>query len=103
MSLPIPLSEPGPLLTYIMRARGMDPKKIDGAIAAIRTMLSTSEGAIFLEMLENATLNWRVPVLADDRALAAKNAQSFIALDLRRILSDETEQLLERQKGVERT
>lgn len=103
MSLPIPLSEPGPLLNYIMRARPMNPKQIDGAIAAIRAMLSTQEGAIFLEMLENSTLNWRVPVLADDRALAARNAQSFIALDLRRILSDETEQLLERQKGAERT
>jgi hypothetical protein len=54
-------------------------------------------------MLENSTVNWRVPILADDRALAARNAQSFIALDLRRIMSDETEQLLDRQKTSERT
>lgn len=103
MPLPIPLSDPGPILQYIMRARPVNPKEIDAAIAAIRAMLSTKEGAIFLELLENATLKWRIPVLADDRALAARNAQSFIALDLRRILSDETEQLLERQKGAERT
>lgn len=76
---------------------------MDKAIAAIRAMLSTPDGAIFLEMLENATVNWRVPILADDRALAARNAQSFIALDLRRIMSDETEQLLDRQKTSERT
>jgi hypothetical protein len=76
---------------------------MDKAIAAIRAMLSTPDGAIFLEMLENSTVNWRVPILADDRALAARNAQSFIALDLRRIMSDETEQLLDRQKTSERT
>ena len=70
---------------------------MDKAIAAIRAMLSTPDGAIFLEMLENSTVNWRVPILADDRALAARNAQSFIALDLRRIMSDETEQLLQRK------
>ena len=103
MPLPLPLSEPGPLLTYYSRARAADPKKMDKAIAAIRAMLSTPDGAIFLEMLENSTVNWRVPILADDRALAARNAQSFIALDLRRIMSDETEQLLDRQKTSERT
>jgi hypothetical protein len=51
--------------------------------------MGTEDGAILLELLEKATLNSLVPIFADPRALDARNAQAFIALDLRRIVSDE--------------
>jgi len=97
MPLPLPLSEPGPLLTYLSWLRGFDAKSADRVVAAVRTVLSTEEGAILLDLMEKSTKDFRVSILADPRALEARNAQSFMSLDLRRIMSDETEQLLQRQ------
>lgn len=97
MSLPLRLSEPGPLLNYLTWLRQSDPKAADKTVAAIRAALSTPDGAILLDLLEKSTKDLLVPILADPRALEARNAQSFIPLDLRRILSDETEQLLQRK------
>ena len=95
--LPLRLSEPGPLLSYMQWLRGVDPKMADKTIAAIRAVMETPDGAILLDLLEKSTKDFLHPVLADPRALEARNAQSFIALDLRRIMSDETEQLLHRK------
>ncbi len=94
--LPRLYSEPGPLLTYLSRIRPIDAAKADDVIAQVRIALATPEGAMLLMLLEEATTLLQVPVLADPRALEARNAQSFIAADLRRIMSDETEKLLER-------
>ena len=103
MPLPLRLSEPGPILQYMSFLRGIDAKTADKVVAAVRAILSTDDGAILLDLLEKSTLKGHVPIMADPRALEALNAQSLIALDLRRILSDETEQLLDRQKTSERT
>ena len=97
MPLPLRLSEPGPILQYMSFLRSFDAKTADKVRAAVRSVLSTPDGAILLDLLEKATLKGHVPITADPRALEAINAQSFIPLDLRRILSDETEQLLSRQ------
>lgn len=90
MKLPRRLSKPGPIVEYIaeLQRAGMK-KEADGAIEAIRSCLSTPEGAILLELLDKAILERCIPISDDPRALDANNAQSFIALDLRRVMSDE--------------
>jgi hypothetical protein len=99
LPLPLPLSEPGPLLTFLDRlvrqARAANQPELermtDDYRGAIRQMLSTEEGGMFLELLEKSTLLSLLPILGDERALAARNAQASIARDLRRIMSNETE------------
>lgn len=100
MYLPQLLSEPGPLLTYLSKLRALDAGKADAAIDAVRVVLGTIEGVILLDLLEKSTQLLQTPIYADDRALLARNAQGFIASDLRRILSDETEQLLEQRADL---
>ncbi|GGE29955.1 hypothetical protein GCM10011360_17530 [Primorskyibacter flagellatus] len=91
MELPRRLSEPGPLIEYISELRRLPAKRKEAKelIDAIRATLRTPDGSILLDLLEKATLLRSIPITADPRALDAINAQSFIALDLRRILSDE--------------
>lgn len=90
MPLPRRLSEPGPLIEYIAwLQRTKQGSKAREVIDAVRNMLRTPEGAIFLDFLDKAVLERSLAISADPRALDANNAQSFIALDLRRILSDE--------------
>lgn len=90
MELPRRLSSPGPIIEYIaeLQRAGMK-KKADFAIGTIRSALSSPDGAKLLELLDKAILERSVDIASDPRALDANNAQSFIALDLRRILSDE--------------
>ena len=95
--LPLRLSDPGPPLSYLQWLRGANPKPADQTIAAVRSLMATADGAILLDLLEKSTKDFLHPVLADPRAFEARNAQSFIPLDLRRIMSDETEQLLQRK------
>lgn len=95
--LPLRLPQPGPLLEYLQWLHGVDPDKATDVRNAVRTALTTPEGRMLLELLEKSVEFAAVPVLEDPRALAAKNAQAFIAHDLRRIVSNETEQLLARQ------
>jgi len=96
MPLPRRQSEPGPILSYLSGLRAADGALADKVMQNVRTMLQTPEGAMFLELLDNSTSLSLVPILADSRALEARNAQAFIAADLRRIMSDEHEQLLQR-------
>lgn len=98
------LSEPGPLLTYInqMRSVGLE-KEARQLVLSIRSVLSTPEGKELLQFLENATMFAPSPVLADPRALAAKNAQSFIPHDLTRILGAELDELVEGRQAGPRT
>jgi hypothetical protein len=72
----------------------MDQEIFKDTTKAIRAVLSTEGGAILLDFLEKATLLSLSPVLGDDRALSARNAQALIPSDLRRIMSNEHEQLL---------
>ncbi|MCB2105011.1 MAG: hypothetical protein KDE10_11055 [Rhodobacteraceae bacterium] len=99
--LPARLPEPGPLLEYLQWLRSSDVQASEKARLAIRSMLSTSDGAMFMELLEKAVLYRANAILGDSRALEARNAQGLIAFDLRRIASDEHEQLLERQTNLQ--
>jgi hypothetical protein len=103
--LPHPISEPGPILTYLARVRNAAKDEetryladmADHTLAAVKAMLQTPEGRIFMDLLEKSTQLSLTPILSDERALAARNAQGFITSDLRRIMTDETERLLQRQ------
>lgn len=93
MSLPRLLNEPGPVLTYLSKLKQIDPARADATIGAVRALLSQPDGAILLDLLEKSTTLLVTPILADDRALFARNAQAILASDLRRITSDEHEQV----------
>lgn len=98
-SRPLPRrpSPAGPLRSYleILRAKGMEAdepatvKIATDTAKAVRRALSTEDGKILMELLIVATTEHGVNPEADPRALAALNAQSLIAHDLRRIVSDE--------------
>ena len=100
MSLPLLHNDPGPILTYLERLRrlGADDH-VDQVFAAVRTILSTDDGRMLLDLLEKSTSLLLTPVISDERALFARNAQAFIASDLRRILSNEREILEQRREG----
>lgn len=99
MNLPRRLSKPGPIIEYIS---GLESSKMNReareVVRAVRACLSTPEGAMLLELLDKAVLERSISLDADPRALDANNAQSFIALDLRRILSDEFDAILADEK-----
>jgi hypothetical protein len=59
------------------------------AVQAVRAILSSPEGRILLELLENSTTLALLPVISDASALVSRNAQALIASDLRRIMSNE--------------
>jgi hypothetical protein len=97
--LPRRLSEPGPILEYLNRLRGTNPALVMRVEQDLKTMLQTDEGRMFLDLLDKAVLLSALPTVADDRALTARNAQGLLALDLRRILSDESEQVYGPETG----
>jgi hypothetical protein len=97
MPLPLRHSEPGPILGYLTQLRAANPKLAEQTIAAVRALLRTQDGAILLDLLDKSTVQALVPILADPRALEARNAQGFIVSDLRRIVTNETEQLVQQQ------
>tara|TARA_R100001143_G_C3300027_1_gene105172 strand:+ start:196 stop:537 length:342 start_codon:yes stop_codon:yes gene_type:complete len=90
MNLPTRLSEPGPILSYLafLKTIGKDELAQD-TIDAVRVALRTEEGNILLELLEKSISATPSKTSEDLRALDQRNAQSFIAHDLRRILSSE--------------
>jgi len=98
--LPNLISEPGPLLTYIAALEQIDATKASDLRRSIRAALGSVDGRILLELLEKATITTPTKILADPRALAARNSQAFIASDLRRILSDEYEKLVEQKQAT---
>ncbi len=103
MKLPRRLSKPGPVIEYLTDLRRIadQPNKprpelkrtADEIELAVKTVLSTPQGVILLDLLDKAILERSIPVDEDPRALDAINAQSFIALDLRRIASNESDAL----------
>ena len=108
MTQPLPrrLSKPGPVIEYLIwiHKAGQSHPKLSGKfrdiVNAVRDVSATPQGAMLLDLLDKSTTDYRMSPETDARALDALNAQSFIALDLRRIASDEIEQLLERQKDM---
>jgi hypothetical protein len=69
-------------------------KQAEAAEVAVRDLLQTKDGAMLLDLLEKAVSLSQLTVVSDERALVGRNAQTFIVSDLRRIASNETEQLL---------
>ena len=97
MSLPNRLRGNGPVTTYLKEIMASEEGRDAArrAVLAVNRCLATDDGAILLELLEKATVAFFLPPDADPRALDALNAQRFIALDLRRIASDESDRLLQ--------
>ena len=111
MSLPARLAPKGPLLTYL-EALARDPAlrpRVAETQEAIRAALRSPGGQMLLDLMDRATCDWGLdPALGaapEVRALADLKAQSLIAHDLRRLVSDELEQVeasLERARSARR-
>jgi hypothetical protein len=91
--LPRRLDEAGPLVGYInWLATLKDPampalaKEVQ---AAVTRVFNTPDGQVLMDLLEKATLQYALHPLSDARACEALNAQRQIALDLRRIVSND--------------
>ncbi len=99
--LPRPLPERGPILLYLSRLfaseRREDKDAHDMAVQAVRAALSGDAGRILLELLEVSINSGPMPAATETRALGERNAQEFILSDLRRLLTNEPEQLAQRQ------
>ena len=96
MELPRPRSKPGPLIEYISELKQAGLKKqADFVVGAIRSTFKSPDGITVLKLFEKSILEKSIDISADPRALDANNAQSFIALDLRRILSNEFDATIE--------
>ncbi|WP_162559552.1 hypothetical protein [Tritonibacter mobilis] len=101
MKLPRRLSKPGPVIEYLTDLRRIAEQRDQPALKrtaeeielAVKSVLSSPQGVILLDLLDKAILERSIPVDEDPRALDAINAQSFIALDLRRIASNESDAL----------
>jgi hypothetical protein len=93
MNLPLRLSEAGPVVEYLNNlAESPDPANKAAArkaVVAVKRVMATEDGAMLLELLQKATTQFFISPFADPRACDALNAQRFIALDLRRIASDD--------------
>jgi hypothetical protein len=108
MKLPQRLSARGPVIDYLLhlkqqaKVQNSAPlnAKADEAISAVQRVLQTDDGAILLELLEKSTQDYFLSPMEDARALDALNAQRFIALDLRRILADEIQTVMDRQADL---
>lgn len=92
--LPRRVSPPGPLLEYLIALRRTHRGSVERVVDAVRACMTSEDGRILLDLLEKSTVLHALPIDCEPRACDARNAQSFIALDLRRIMSDEVEQLL---------
>lgn len=100
MPLLLRLSNAGPILEYLNWLLDHDePASIETA-RAIKTMLKTPEGAILLDLLQKSLEMRVLPMGSDHSALAERNAQCFILSDLRRLLTDETDQILAKRTAL---
>lgn len=89
-ALPRRLNGTGPVIEYLNELyQAGDTDTVEKVHAAVRACLSTPDGAILLDLLVKSTEEYFLPPIADPRALDTLNAQRFIALDLRRIVSNE--------------
>lgn len=100
MTLPLRLPEAGPLLKYLSWVSSVNRNQAIDAARSIKVALATPGGAILLDLLNKSIELSPISIVGDERALAARNAQCFIASDLRRLLSDEIERLLEQSNDA---
>jgi hypothetical protein len=100
MPLPLRLSKPGPILEYIEWLSGADEPTAIETARAIKAMLKTPEGAILLDLLQKSLEMRVLPMGSVHSALAERNAQCFILSDLRRLLTDETDQILAKRTAL---
>lgn len=96
-------AEKGPLIRYLETLAASERYRIDGleAVNAIKVIFATPEGKTLLELMQKSIVDQVVPTSENTSALAARNAQAFIAHDLRRIVSNELDALFERHEGDE--
>lgn len=101
--LPLPVSKAGPIIAYLNDLNTVSPEmaqRAKEARSAVRRCLATPDGAILLDLLEKSTTQFFLPPGSDPSACDAINAQRFIALDLRRLMSDEVELAREDHAGT---
>lgn len=101
--LPNRLSEPGPLLEYLSWLMVSNPRSASDTAAAIREMVASPNGRIFMDLLEKSVETRPNQISESVSALLARNAQAFILADLRRLATNETEQLLAKRASVGNT
>jgi hypothetical protein len=95
LHLPRPLPSKGPILEYLDKLRlSGNRQAADDATRAAIAALQTPDGASLLQLLEVVTYFNVPPIDASHCASTARNAQALIASDLRRLLTDETQRLL---------
>lgn len=102
MSLPLRLDRAGPVVEYLNEMHDKEPElaaQAKEARAAVRRVISTPDGAILLDLLEKATVLFSIHPSADPRACDALTAQRLIAVDLRRIASNDPD--VEPQAGAQ--
>jgi hypothetical protein len=94
-------AETGPLIQYLKTLALSDGYKTEAreAVEAIKEMLATPQGKILLDLMQKAVIERLVPTTENSSALACRNAQAFIAHDLRRIMNNELDALFEQQEG----
>lgn len=91
-NLPRRLDLPGPLVDYLgwMRTLGKEMEaRASQTEAAVRRIFASEDGVTLMNLLERATVDYALHPLSDPRACEALNAQRQIALDLRRIASND--------------
>lgn len=92
--------EDGPVVDLIHRMLEQGrPKDAQTVVFTVRDACNGEAGHKLLKMLETVTIQTLVPIHADTRALTARNAQSFIAHDLRRVMSDEFDNVAKLEKS----
>lgn len=102
MSLPLRLDRAGPVVEYLKYLGENDPRlasQAKEARAAVRRVISTPDGAILLDLLEKSTVLFSIHPSEDPRACDALTAQRLIAVDLRRIASNDPD--VEPQAGAQ--
>jgi hypothetical protein len=102
LPLPLRIDRAGPVVDYLNELETKDPELFAMSRetrAAVRRVLSTPDGAILLDLLEKATVLFSLHPSADPRACDALTAQRLIAVDLRRIASNDPD--VEPQAGAQ--
>lgn len=90
--LPRRLDPAGPIVSYLEFVAKLSPDM--GLLAtevrdALVRVFNTPDGQILMDLLDKATVEYAMHPLSDARACEALNAQRQIALDLRRIVSND--------------
>lgn len=90
--LPRRLDPAGPVVSYLEFVAKLGPEMAalaKEATAAVTRVFNTPDGQVLMDLLDKATVEYAMHPLSDARACEALNAQRQIALDLRRIVSND--------------